>query len=73
MRRSRRPVGAVLSGAAAVIAAVPTLFFPADSPTEPKLALLAAGAVVFSIAVFRIRAESTEPRTDEAPEDVTGA
>ncbi len=72
MPRSRRPLGAVLSGAAAVVAAVPTLFFPADSPTEPKLALVGVGAVVFIAAIVRIRAEGAGSGATSASDDVSG-
>lgn len=72
MPRSRRPLGAVLSGAAAVVAAVPTLFFPADSPTEPKLALVGVGAVVFIIAVVRIRTEGAGSGVTTTPDDISG-
>lgn len=65
MARTQRPWGAVLSGVAAVVLATPTLVFPADSPTEPKLGFLAVGAVVLAGAVVRIRAES--PGADATP------
>ncbi|MEW1706401.1 hypothetical protein AB0230_04080 [Microbacterium sp. NPDC089190] len=68
MSRSRRPWGAVFSGVAAVILAAPTLVFPADSPTEPKLGFLAVGTVVFAVSVVRIRAEGIE-RTTAPPEE----
>lgn len=58
MSPSRRPLGAAVSGVAALLAAAPTMVFPADSPTEPKLMLLALGTVLFSVAVVRMRAES---------------
>lgn len=66
MTNSRISLGAVSSGVAALLAAVPTLVFPADSPTEPKLALLATGAVFFAIAVVQLRRESgSAPRWGE--------
>ncbi len=64
------PWGAMLSTAAALICAVPTLVLPADSPNAPKVALLVAGAVVFTLGVVRVRTENTaRPRTP--PEEAT--
>ena len=40
-RSTQRPVAVLLCVASAAVLAAPTLLFPADSPTEPKLGLLA--------------------------------
>ncbi|KEP76403.1 hypothetical protein HR12_00215 [Microbacterium sp. SUBG005] len=71
MTRRQRPVGAVLSAIAAVILAAPTLVFPADSPTEPKLVFLAVGSLVFVGAVVRVRTEKTDHRAAPPTETVT--
>lgn len=71
MTRRQRPVGAVLSAIAAVILAAPTLVFPPDSPTEPKLVFLAVGSLVFVGGVVRVRTEKTDHRTAPPAETVT--
>ncbi|MFJ4037401.1 hypothetical protein ACIPVB_04905 [Microbacterium sp. NPDC090007] len=58
------------STVSAAICAAPTLFFPADAPIAPKLALLAAGTVVFGLAVARVRRESPSPPPALDPQDV---
>lgn len=71
MTRRQRPVGAILSATAAVILAAPTLVFPADSPTEPKLVFLGVGTLVFLGAVVRVRTEKTGHRTAPPTETIT--
>ena len=71
MARPRRPWGAFLSATAAAILAAPTLIFPADSPTEPKLVFLAIGAGILIGAIVRIRAEGFDRDTASRDERVT--
>lgn len=68
-RSTHRPVAVLLCVASAAVLAAPTLLFPADSPTEPKLCLLAIGTVLFALGTIRIRREHAPPPTDG---DVTG-
>lgn len=68
-RSTHRPVAVFLCVASATVLAAPTLFFPADSPTEPKLGLLAIGTVLFALGTIRIRTEHATPPIDG---DVTG-
>ncbi|BFM24491.1 hypothetical protein QE430_001139 [Microbacterium testaceum] len=68
-RSTHRPVAVFLCVASAAVLAAPTLFFPADSPTEPKLGLLAIGTVLFALGTIRIR---TEHATSPIDGDVTG-
>ena len=65
------PVFSVLIAIASLILAAPTLFFPADSPTEPKLVFLAVGSLVFVGAVVRVRTEKTGHRAAPPTETVT--
>ncbi|WP_150952999.1 hypothetical protein [Microbacterium testaceum] len=68
--RPSRPTGFAFCVAAAGLLAVPTLLFPADSPTEPKLVLAAVGAGLLASAVVLIRrepaAKAAPARPDEA-------
>ncbi len=52
--RSARPIGFALCLIAAALLAAPTLFFPADSPTEPKLVFAVVGAAAFGLAVITV-------------------
>ncbi|WP_270352136.1 hypothetical protein [Microbacterium testaceum] len=63
-RETRFPLGAIASSVSALICAVPTLLFPADSPIAPKLGFLTVGAVFFALGVLRIRAEGRTPPAD---------
>lgn len=67
--QSPRPIGVVLCVVSALLVAAPTLFFPADSPIEPKLVFAAVGAVVLALAVLRIR---REPAAQESSEQTNG-
>ncbi|PNW09800.1 hypothetical protein C1632_05215 [Microbacterium testaceum] len=70
--RSPRPIGLALCVIAMILLAAPTLFFPADSPNEPKLVFAAVGAFVFALAVLRIRREpSAQAPPDHKDEDVS--
>lgn len=70
---TRLPVGAILSAVAAIICAVPTLVLPADSPNEPKVALLAVAGVIFLVAVARVRSEKGSAPSSVAGIDGNGA
>lgn len=70
--RSPRPIGVALCLVAVAVLAAPTLLLPADSPTEPKLVFAAAGAVIFLLAVRRIRREpAAQTPPGRQDEDVT--
>ncbi len=70
--RSARPIGFALCLIAAALLAAPTLFFPADSPTEPKLVFAVVGAAAFGLAVLRIRREpAAQARRERSSEDVS--
>ncbi|WP_295831290.1 hypothetical protein [uncultured Microbacterium sp.] len=70
--RSPRPIGFALSLLAAALVAAPTLLFPADSPTEPKLAFAVVGAATFFLAILRIRREpSAQARHEHGSEEVS--
>ncbi|PTT15827.1 hypothetical protein DBR36_14025 [Microbacterium sp. HMWF026] len=63
-RPTRFPLGATASSVSALVCAMPTLVFPADSPIAPKLGFLTVGAVFFALGVLRIRAEGRTPPVD---------
>lgn len=63
-RPTRFPLGAAASCVSALVCAMPTLVFPADSPIAPKLGFLTVGAVFFALGVLRIRAEGRTPPVD---------
>ncbi|MFJ4159007.1 hypothetical protein [Microbacterium testaceum] len=70
--RSPRPIGFALSLLSAALVAAPTLLFPADSPTEPKLVFAVVGAAAFFLAILRIRREpAAHAQHERASEEVS--
>ncbi|SDP26408.1 hypothetical protein SAMN04487788_2773 [Microbacterium testaceum StLB037] len=70
--RSPRPMGFALCVVAMAVLAAPTLVFPADSPTGPRLIFGALGGVCFAVAVLLVRKEpAARGPVDRSGEDVT--
>jgi len=69
------PLGAVLSAAAALVFAAPTLFLPADTHASVKLVFIAVGSILFAMGVIRVRSEGrAKKRSDtgaSSPDDLT--
>jgi len=65
--RSPRPIGFALCVVAMVVLAAPTLLFPADSPTEPRLVFAALGGIALASAILLVRKEPAAPRPGDRP------
>ncbi|WP_295781358.1 hypothetical protein [uncultured Microbacterium sp.] len=70
-RPTRFPVGAISSAVAALVCAVPTLVFPADSPIGPKLVLAVIAAILFGVAVILVRREGRTSTRHDGSDDPT--
>ncbi len=65
--RSPRPIGFALCLVAVAVLATPTLLFPADSPTEPRLIFAALGGIALGIAILLVRKEPAAPGRGDRP------
>lgn len=60
------PLGAVLSAAAALVFATPTLFLPPDAHASVKLVFIVVGSILFAIGVIRVRSEGRPRKKSDA-------
>ena len=58
--RATPPIGVLLCVAAVAVFAAPTLAFPADAPTGPRLVFAAIGTVLLVLGMIFVRREPAE-------------